>query len=547
MVLQERQSSEHVLLTGATGLVGRLVLARLLDCGISVAVLVRSHRQYPAVHRLEHVVRKLETKVGRLLPRPRIIEGTLNRADLGLSGEHLDWIKAHCRSVIHSAASISFSPASQHPENEPYRTNIDGTRYLLDLTTAAGISEWHYVSTAYIAGLRSGRVMENDVNLGQHFSNDYERSKLIAEQMLRTSQSISSLTIYRPSIVIDLHSTAEATSDQAINLAFSMFQTLSRRFGLPQQGQWFKRLGFSGTERKNMVSVDWVAKSIAEIYRRPSLHQQTYHLTNKVGTTALQLENAFHSAMLQSGVPLEKQHPQATSQIDELAAPFVAAFQPYFRDDPEFDRTNIEQALKICKSDDQSPLHAEELTQFCLRQTSPSTALSKRQSHSAVTPLSHDAWSRLICELNDSGRTAGTSEIVYLQLNGMDGGHWILWHDAASDQIISREGRSSGLRVITNRSTWLNLLTGQTTLEEALSAGVLLIEDDDIATNTTADRPHLNAVNEDLNVLSRPSPVRSALLSTLIDRLGRQYRCLSVEAAALDNSSGHQSEVSRVG
>lgn len=96
----------------------------------------------------------------------------------------------------------------------------------------------------------------------------HERSKVIAEDMVRTSPAIRSLTVYRPSIVIDLHPTTSMRSDQTINSAFVMFQTLSKQFGLPERGEWFRRLGFGGEERKNIVTVDWVAAMIAEIYRR---------------------------------------------------------------------------------------------------------------------------------------------------------------------------------------------------------------------------------------------------------------------------------------
>jgi thioester reductase-like protein len=142
-----------------------------------------------------------------LFVRPVVLDGELCSAGLGLSEIDHAWLKANCGSVIHSAANLLFKPASEHPDNEPYRTNVDGTRNLLELASSAGINEWHYVSTAYIAGLRTGRILERESNVGQEFGNDYERSKTMSEQMLRQSQQITSLTVYRPSIVIDLHPT----------------------------------------------------------------------------------------------------------------------------------------------------------------------------------------------------------------------------------------------------------------------------------------------------------------------------------------------------
>jgi thioester reductase-like protein len=333
----ESQPRSFVLLTGSTGLVGGLVLARLLECQIPVAVLVRGNRRQTATERIEAVMGRLEERFGKLFVRPVVLDGDLCQPGLGLSETDRRWIAANCGSVIHSAANLLFRPASEHPDNEPYRTNVDGTRHLLEVATAAKISEWHYVSTAYVAGLRDGKILEQECNVGQQFGNDYERSKVIAEDMVRTSPAIRSLTVYRPSIVIDLHPTTSMRSDQTINSAFVMFQTLSKQFGLPERGEWFRRLGFGGEERKNIVTVDWVAAMIAEIYRRPALHGSTYHLTSPTGTSASTLEDGFRAAVQSSSMKLSPRRAEATALIDEHAAPFVAAFKPYFKDDPKFD------------------------------------------------------------------------------------------------------------------------------------------------------------------------------------------------------------------
>jgi thioester reductase-like protein len=463
-----------VLLTGATGLVGSIVLAKLLECHIPVAVLVRSNRRQSAASRIESLVCRLEHRFQRLLGRPVILEGELARPQLGLSRDAVGWIEQNCGTVIHSAANLLFSPAHRRPDNEPYRTNVEGTRALLDLVTRAGIREFHYVSTAYVAGLRSGIVQEDDLDVGQEFGNDYERSKIQAEQILRESTALESLTVYRPSIVIDLNPTTAMRSDQTINSAFLMFQSLSQRFGLPDKGEWFQRLGFLGSEQKNVVTVDWVAKMIAEIFRRPSLHGRTYHLTNASGTSVLTLEESFHAAMLDSGLTLPPKQAGATMQIDEQAAPFVAAFQPYFRDDPLFDRRHSEIAATTCGIEDQLPISVDMLRSFCLRQARP-------VDNEATAPPECGAWQRFVSAQTDVTGSAAETDVSVeplfgLELLGSGGGQWRVIRCGVDWILRAASAANETICWISTTAAMNDLIERRCLLPDALQAGRISIE-----------------------------------------------------------------------
>ncbi len=452
---------------------GGLVLARLLSCELPVAVLVRGNRRQSAHERVELLMRKLEERFQRLFLRPVVLDGELCAAGLGLSVADQTWLNANCGKVIHSAANLLFKPASEHPDNEPYRTNVDGTRHLLEATTSAGISEWHYVSTAYIAGLRTGRILEHESNVGQQFGNDYERSKTMSEQMLRQAPQINSLTVYRPSIVIDLHPTTSMRSDQTINSAFVMFQALSQRFGLPDRGDWFRRLGFSGHERKNIVTVDWVAAMIAEIYRRPALHGETYHLTSASGTSASELEDGFRAAVIEGGVKLPTRRGEATAQIDEQAAPFVAAFKPYFKDDPVFDRTNTIRAMQVCNEPDLAELTVERLRDFCLRQTKPGGPPSTLR----LTPSSWDQF-RLEFGQNSDPSDLLSNTVFGIEVCGPCGGQWVVSESRTNWSVRTAHACSVPARVIVSASVFGDLITGNQTISHALNTSLMLTESD---------------------------------------------------------------------
>jgi len=464
----------YTLLTGSTGSIGNDLLCDLLRSQLPVAVLVRSKAGSTAAERIECQIRRTESHIGRRLIRPVVLEGDLRQPGLGLSDSDRHWVAKHCERVLHSAANLSFAPATQHPENEPFRTNVQGTQNLLHVCQAADIREFHYVSTAYVCGLQSGGVDEIFHDNNRDFANDYERSKAQAERILDESRDLESLTVYRPSIVVDPSLSASRQTDQAISKAFATYQFLSSRFGLPEPGEWLKNLNLTGSERKNIVSAAWVARTIVQILRRPALHGNIYHLTSSTGTTVKSLEAGFREAVTQKS---DLKTPVATngSSLDKLAAPYVATFQPYFRDDPSFDQTNLLTALAHCR---QQPCPDVGVTQIAAVATAQ-LAPPRRDAEVGNEGIENGGSVSLLIErllypgkeLPDN--TAG------LLLSGPNGGTWtVAWN--SQEAVVQRGiGAEVTRRVYTTTTTLNRLLDQSVTLNQAIAAGRLSLESDD--------------------------------------------------------------------
>src|SRR5262245_37022282 len=160
----------YLLLTGATGLVGRYLLRDLLAVGVPVAAMGRPGKG-PGT--LDGIMGYWEEQAGRALPRPVVIEGDLNHPDIVPDSEQRDWLSRNCDSILHCAASMTFR---EDKRGEPFRTNIEGTKALLEMCRKTGIRKFHHISTAYICGLRQGRIMESDIDVGQTMGNVYEQS-----------------------------------------------------------------------------------------------------------------------------------------------------------------------------------------------------------------------------------------------------------------------------------------------------------------------------------------------------------------------------------
>jgi nucleoside-diphosphate-sugar epimerase len=162
-----------ILLTGATGLLGGEVLARLL---------ARTERT---------VVALVRRPLGFEHPRLRLLMADLTD-DAPLPAPDVPITQ-----VIHCAASVSFTL----PIEEQREINVDGTRRLLELaSTFPQLERFMHVSTAYVAGTHDGEFGPEDLERGQGFRNTYEQSKHEAEVLVRGFGL--PYQVIRPSIVV---------------------------------------------------------------------------------------------------------------------------------------------------------------------------------------------------------------------------------------------------------------------------------------------------------------------------------------------------------
>ena len=159
-------AGKTLLLTGATGFLGQVILERLLaECPETrIVLLVRSQQGATAVERVHYLTRKPSFDVLRrqhgddgvlalMDERVTVVDGDFSREPPDLpSGIDV---------VIHSAAAVSFDP----PIDEGFQTNLLGARNLYEAVIGAGNRPaLVHVSTAYVAGVRKGVIPEGPLD-----------------------------------------------------------------------------------------------------------------------------------------------------------------------------------------------------------------------------------------------------------------------------------------------------------------------------------------------------------------------------------------------
>ena len=261
-----------VFFTGFPGFIGSRLVARLLadDPELRVAALVESKMGDRA-----------RQAAGRIDGGDRIdvLEGDIAERDLGLSSEQRERLTAEVTVAYHLAAIYNLAV----PADIAQKVNVDGTGNVLDLLSECQRLERHnYVSTAYVAGDRTGHVYEHELIMGQGFKNHYESTKFQAEVWVRHSMDRIPTTIYRPAIVVGDSQSGET---QKFDGPYYILRTVSRALKMKSPIPQFGKAGAPF----NVVPVDFVIDALLAGAAEPTAEGETLHLVDPDPITASEL------------------------------------------------------------------------------------------------------------------------------------------------------------------------------------------------------------------------------------------------------------------
>ena len=354
--------SYYTLLTGATGLVGRYLIRDLLSRGHRLAILVRSSRKETAGERTEAILQMWEGDSGQPLPRPICLEGDVNHPGLGLKPSDREWVAENCDRIIHNAAVLTFHGKDR--DDDPWRTNVGGTRNTLDACRELGILDLHYVSTGYVCGTRQGVIREHEFDCGQEFRNDYEHSKFLAEKMVREADFLKQTTVYRPGIITGDSETGYTSTYHGLHAYLRLISVLVGNQKPGPDGRRFTpiRLNMTGDEKRNIVPVDWVSAVLCRLFETPEAHGSTYHLTPTEPITNGQVIEGGYKYFNSYGVEFlgpEANVAGSAGNMDKDFQENTVLYRSYESTDPTFDTTNTDRFTEDlpCPKIDEAMLH----------------------------------------------------------------------------------------------------------------------------------------------------------------------------------------------
>ena len=265
---------ETIFLTGFPGFIaGRLVERLALD-GARFLLLVQ-----PAfAERARREIAQLSEKTGAAAERFSVLEGDITREDLGLSAPDLERARGEATVLFHLAAVYDLAVARE----VGVRVNVEGTRHVNRLAlTLPKLKRYHYVSTCYVAGRRTGLILELELRHEAGFRNFYEETKYLAELEVEALKRELPVTIHRPSVVCGDSRTGETAKYDGVYYLINYLRMWPGALSLANIGNADVRL--------NVVPVDFVVEAMAALASDDASAGETVQLADPEPLTTEEL------------------------------------------------------------------------------------------------------------------------------------------------------------------------------------------------------------------------------------------------------------------
>lgn len=360
------ENPKTIFMTGATGFIGSNLAVRFLERGYNLKLLVRE-MNVDIRSRIDKVFSNLLTgdKYNELKEKIEVIKGDITHRYLGMAKRDLVRIGDEVQDIFHCAASVSFEDKNKKMIK---RQNVDGTRNILELARKLKIKNFHYMSTAYVAGQRKGIAYEDELDKGQRFNNIYEESKFEAEKLVREYQDRYRIrsSIYRPAVVIGDSNTGRTSNFFGFYGLIKNLYLLLEMFkrDLAKEGRRSKAAGVSfkngvlhiplcvpaiANKTLNLVPVDYIIEVILHLYDQKNCYGKTFHIINPNPPTIGHIQRLVCHILKISGVKIidpNEFHAKPKSSLEEFFSESIRTYRPYLeKEEPIFSSRNTQQFL----------------------------------------------------------------------------------------------------------------------------------------------------------------------------------------------------------
>jgi len=244
-----------IFLTGGTGFIGKRLL-KILGKENKIFFLVRRE----STEKAEKIIKESSLKA------IKIFKGDLEQERLGLPDGVLRKITQETDYIYHLAASYDSSLSKERI----FEINLEGTKRLALLAKKIkNLKAFVYVSTAYVAGEREGKILETYQVKPPSFRNPYEEAKFMSESFLRKVNL--PLVIIRPALVVGDSKTGEVDRDVKTGI-YQLIKIIDRGFLFFYPGECNGNL--------SVVPVDWVVEAIYKIGKNKKSIGKIFHLSD---------------------------------------------------------------------------------------------------------------------------------------------------------------------------------------------------------------------------------------------------------------------------
>ncbi len=196
------------------------------------------------------------------------IEGDITLPNVGLTEETINRLQ-EVEYIWHLAAIYDLAV----PRDIAWKVNVLGTDRLNQLVLQLqNIKRYVYFSTAYVAGIREGMLLETELIKPTAFKNFYEETKYEAEVLVERLKESLPITIIRPGIVRGDSKTGETIKFDGPYFFINMITNLKRLPFIPYLGR--------STSFINVVPCDYITRATIFCSFSEKAVGKTVHLTD---------------------------------------------------------------------------------------------------------------------------------------------------------------------------------------------------------------------------------------------------------------------------
>ncbi len=342
---------KSILLTGSTGFIGTQIARVLLENeDVQVFALVRAKDTEDASRRLAKEWWDWPELINALGSRVQPVCGDVCLPNLGLSETAYNELLPEITHIIHTVADWRFVPLE-----ELRKTNVQGTENVLEIAKKINkhhhLERFSHISTAYVAGARTGTVSEDDLTDEFGFFTDYERTKYEGELLVQAAKKELPVSVFRPSMVIGDSQTGAIKTFNTFYFPLRLYLTGKMRF-----------MPVKRSLKINVIPVDYVAKAIVKLTFEPKAEGLNFHLVAPFDSlpTLEALLDAVHK-WAENNLAIKLPKPifvgmsastmksllkfQRVFESDKRASNALISLAPYFSENRALQRNNVDSLL----------------------------------------------------------------------------------------------------------------------------------------------------------------------------------------------------------
>lgn len=327
---------ETIFITGFPGFIAGRLVKRLANSWTEFLLLVQPQFVEKAMKDVEKIAEETNTPLENFC----IVQGDITEDALGMSQEDLHFAQENVTSIFHLAAIYDLAVKKEIA----YKVNVDGTKNVNTFAkTLTKLKRYNYISTCYVAGKRTGKILETELEHEKGFHNFYEETKYLAEIEVEKLKSELPITIYRPSVVVGDSKTGETAKYDGVYYVINYLKKFPSLLRLVNVGN---KVG-----SVNVVPVDYVVESLVQLSKDERAIGKTVALADSVSMKTADICDAIAFSLCKKksvmGLPPNLMQSILMLPFTPLISGLPHAGVPYFFNPQDFDTKNGETLMKL--------------------------------------------------------------------------------------------------------------------------------------------------------------------------------------------------------